>query len=365
MNRITPNQASSLSNKRKSRRSVSQSQWAREIRLNNAADDATIPLDLRMKLLCQFGSFSLAYSTAVQPLLRFFGDDMGYIAFRSRWGTPFVLGDPVAAPDRIGNLLDAFIQKYPRAAFCQISQPVAEHLAQQKFWINEFGVDTGIPLKSYTFDGKEKEWLRYAFNWVNRRGYQVVEADFDTINPEEVEQISEDWRKTRTVKSKEVRFLNRPIMLEQETDVRRFFLMDPGGKIESFIFLDPLYRDRQIFGYVTTFKRRHPRGSQYGEQALMKAIIDQLKSESVTELRLGFSPCAWIADSHFNHSRFTRKLFTTIFNSRLSNRWAYNLQGHAAYKRRFRGEEEKVYFASRSWFSFKQLSALVGLCGIA
>ncbi len=365
MNPISTNQASSLSNKRKSHKSVSQSQWAREIRLKDDADDAAIALPLRMELLRQFGSFSLAYSTAVQPLLRFFGDDRGYIAYRSRWGTPFVLGDPVAATNRVGDLLDAFIHQYPRAAFCQISQSVADHLAQRKFWVNEFGVDTWIPLQNYTFEGKEKEWLRYAFNWINRRGYQMVEADFDTINPEEVEQISEDWRKTRTVKSKEVRFLNRPIVLEQETDVRRFFLIDPNGKIESFIFLDPLYRDRQIFGYVTTFKRRHPRGSQYGEQALMKAIIDQLQSESISEIRLGFSPCAWVADGHFNYSRFTQKLFTTVFKSRLSNRWAYNLQGHAAYKRRFRGEDEKGYFASRSWFSFKQLAALVGLCGIA
>ncbi len=351
--------------RRQRRRLVTQSQWAREQQLHHQIVDSPVSLEERFRLLQNFGDFSLAYSTAVQPLLKYHGDSAGYLAWRQRWGVACVLGDPVTAEDQQRSLLESFVDQQRHPVFCQVSSTTARHLADLGFWVNECGVDTRLGLDEYTLAGKEKEWLRYAANWVQRRGYQVVEADFDTVDAMEVESVSEAWRKTRTVKKKEVRFLNRPIVLEQETDVRRFFLFNPEGRMDAFVFFDPLYRDGRIVGYVTAFKRRHPECTQYGEQAIMKVAIEQFKAEGVPELRLGLSPFAWIEDGQFTSSRFVSKVFRSLYHSKIINRRAYHLVGHAEYKRRFRGNEEKLYFASRSRFSFRALGALVGLCGIA
>jgi lysylphosphatidylglycerol synthetase-like protein (DUF2156 family) len=347
------------------RRAITQTQWAREQLARQGEAECGVTLGQRMKLLQRFGNFSLAYSTAVQPLLRYFGSESGLIAYRQRWGVAFALGDPLASAEDYGDLLDGFCDRFRAAVFCQVSRPTAELLVERGFYINELGVDTRLLLEQYTLAGKEKEWLRYAHNWVQRRGYRIIEADFQTMDTIEVEQVSEAWRKSRTVKRKEVRFLNRPILLEDEQDVRRFYLMDPEDRIAAYVFLDPIYQEGRIQGYVTAFKRRDPRATQYSEQAIMKAIIEQLKAEGVPELRLGLSPCAWIEDREFPSSWFTRKLFQATFDSQVINRWSYNLQGHADYKRRFRGIEEPTYFASRSKISLWELSALVGLCGIA
>lgn len=351
--------------RRARRRSITQTHWAREHLAQQRDCETAVSYDLRQKLLQQHGNFSLAYSTAVQPLLRHFGDSDGYIAYRQRWGVTFALGDPLTHPAAFGEILDQFNNRFRKTVFCQISRPTAELLADRGFYINEFGVDTRLMLNEFSLAGKEKEWLRYAWNWVQRRGYQIIVADFDSVCAKEVEQVSEAWRRSRTVKRKEVRFLNRPILLADENGVRKFYLIDPQGKIAAYVFLDPLYQDGQITGYVTAFKRRHPDATQYSEQAIMKAIIEKLKSEGVPELRLGLSPCAWIADQDFSSSWFNRKLFRSVFESRLVNRWSYNIAGHAHYKRRFRGIEEQTYFASRSKYSLLELSALVGLCGIA
>lgn len=355
-----------ISQSRKARRgAVTQTQWAKEHLARHCELDSVVNLEIRRRLLEQHGNFSLAYSTAVQPLLKHFGDSEGYIAYRQRWGVTFALGDPLTPRNLHESLLDRFTNHFRKTVFCQISKSTAQLLAARGYYINEFGVDTRLMLDQYTLGGKEKEWLRYAWNWVQRRGYQIIEADFDTVCPKEVEFVSEAWRRSRTVKRKEVRFLNRPILLANETDVRKFYLIDPQGQIAAYVFLDPLYQNGQISGYVTAFKRRHPSATQYSEQAIMKAIIDKLKSEEVAELRLGLSPCAWIRDHEFTSSWFTRKLFNTMFGSATVNRWSYNLVGHADYKRRFRGIEEQTYFASKSKYSLWELSALVGLCGIA
>lgn len=347
--------------RRTRRREISQTYWAQE----QVESETGISLTTRMDLLAQYGDFSLAYSTAVQPRLMYFGDHRGYLAHRSRWGMPFVLGDFVAETSRGAELIDEFIDLNPRTSFCQITRPVAELLSKRGYFVNEMGTDTTLKLADFTFAGKEKEWLRYASNWISRRGFEIVESCFDEIGAEQVEDVSESWRKTRTVKRKEVRFLNRPIVMKDEPGVRKFFLLSPEKKLLAFVFLDPLYRNGRIAGYVTVLKRRRPDAPRYAEQAIMKYIIETLKHEEVAELKLGLSPLADIQDGDFKFNKFTSRLFQYGFRARWVNQYFYNVAGHADYKRRFGGRPEKLYFASPTRFNTPKMMALIGLCGIA
>ena len=162
-----------------------------------------------------------------------------------------------------------------------------------------------------------------------------------------------------------MRFLNRPIVLEDEPNVRKFFFYSPENQLLAFVFLDPLYRDGQLIGFVTCIKRRHPEAPIYSEQAIMKHIIEKLQSEDLSELKLGLSPMAWIDDNQLKNSAVTSRLFKYSFHAGWVNRYFYHLKGHAEYKRRFRGREEKMYLCSQRGFSPFRLMALVGVCGIA
>lgn len=351
----------SRAERKKRRREITQSQWARE----QDAVETDVELGDRIAAFEQHGDFSMAWSTVVQPLLNHTGDAEGFIAHRTRWNQTIALGDPVCGADRAEALLEEFIKSHRQPSFIQISKATADLLSKHNYRINQIGLDTTIHLPEYDFAGKHKEWLRYAANWTNRRGFEVRECSFNEVDATEIESISEAWRKTRTVKSKEVRFLNRPIVLQDEPNVRKFFLFDPDGKIIAFVFLDPLCRDGKVFGYVTSIKRRLPDAPIYSEQAIMKQIIEQLKSEGVSELKLGLSPCASIAPSGYRESNWMRKMFAWAFDSPMINRRAYNLSGHAAYKKRFRADEETVYIASPPGFHPRRIPALIAMCGIA
>ena len=154
---------------RSKRRLVSQTYWALDQRIRESGMSRA----MRMDLLSRFGDFSMAYSTAVQPRLNYFGDQDGYIAFRQRWGMNFVLGDVVASAERTPKLVDQFIATHKRLSFCQIRRPLARVLSQRGFYINEMGVDTTLQLSDYNFDGKQKEWLRYAANWTAKRDFKI------------------------------------------------------------------------------------------------------------------------------------------------------------------------------------------------
>lgn len=346
-----------------SQRKVSQTYWAEE----QESSDSAIDLEKRLHLFRQHGDFSIAYSTAVQPCLEYFGDEHGYIAFRKRWGCVFVLGDVVAPESTRASLLDQFLKQHPRASFCQVQHSTATLLAERGYYVNEIGIDTTIQLQEYTFAGKSKEWLRYAANWTDRRDYRIVESEFESAPSltDEVELVSEAWRKTRTVKRKEVRFLNRPIVMQDESDVRKFFFYAPDGQqLLAFVFLDPIYLHGERIGYVTSIKRRHPDAPIYAEQALMKRIIETLQAEGVQQLKLGLSPLAQIEDKTFRKSWLLHKWFRYSFSAGWVNRYFYHLAGHAAYKQRFRGEEEKLYMAGHGFNPLRML-AMVSLCGIA
>jgi lysylphosphatidylglycerol synthetase-like protein (DUF2156 family) len=132
----------------------------------------------------------------------------------------------------------------------------------------------------------------------------------------------------------------------------------------AVVFFDPLYSDRQLIGYAASSKRRHPDAPVYAEQAIMKHAIEVFQSEGCQELRFGLSPLAWIEDQEFRSSWLLGKLFRSGFSSRLINKSVYNVQGHAKYKRRYRGHEDKVYYATRTPLDLLQLIAAVKICKV-
>jgi hypothetical protein len=78
-----------------------------------ATAQANIVFDSRLSLVRQHGTFTLAYSAAVQEGLEYFGNDHGFLAYKMVGSTALVLADPVSSdleprpawPDR-RHLLD-------------------------------------------------------------------------------------------------------------------------------------------------------------------------------------------------------------------------------------------------------------------
>jgi lysylphosphatidylglycerol synthetase-like protein (DUF2156 family) len=69
----------------------------------------TVPLDIRRSLLRHHGNFALAYSVAFQPGLEHFGDEAGFLSYKTVGKTALVLSNPMAAPDKRRALVDRFI----------------------------------------------------------------------------------------------------------------------------------------------------------------------------------------------------------------------------------------------------------------
>lgn len=304
------------------------------------------PQQSRLALVRQFGTFTQAYSTAVQSELQHFWHGECYLAYRQKWGVTCVLADPVGAAELHEPLLREFLSKFRKTCFWQIGRSTATILQDLGFWINEMGCDTRIVLSDFTFGGKKKERLRHATNWLAKKDFTVCEGTYaDHIDVEVIRQLSETWQASRRTQ-RSVHFFNRPLLLADEPDVRKFFLLSPQGEPVAFVSFDPIYRDGEVVGYSPAVKRRLPDAPLRAEEGMMKIAIEQFQQEGREFVMLGLSPMAGIKDEEFRANRLQHFGWSRALNAWWLNRYFYNLAGHADFKRRFCGIEEQTYYAS-------------------
>jgi len=322
-----------------------------------------VPLDVRISLLRQYGSFTQAYSATFQPGLRHFGDEHGFIAYKKVGKTAMVLGDPVAPAFLTGHLIGDFVKDHPDSAFWQISHPVASALAGHGFLINELGYETRLDLATYTLAGQRRRNLRKAAQRMAKLGYSIRECAISHLDAGAVIAVSAAWRRTRTVRNREAAFLTRPISIERDDDVRWFCAHTGEKDMVGFCVCDPIYEAGDIIGYSTASRQLPDANAMIGH-ALKRHAIEVFQSEGRRWLTLGLSPADGIEDRDFNRDWACRRLLRFAYTNGLFNRFVYPLQGHAAHKRQFGGTTYQTYAAISARPALLRLIKLLRACEI-
>jgi lysylphosphatidylglycerol synthetase-like protein (DUF2156 family) len=305
----------------------------------------SVSVSIRESLLREYGSFTQAYSATFQPGLLHFGNSSGFMAYRMVGRTAFALADPVAAPADSRDLIVRFATKFRDVCFMQAARPTAEILASLGFLINEMGTDSRIDLATQEFAGRKHRAFRLAANRAALKGYETRECSTAEVGEAAIRAVSLRWRGTRTIGSREISFLNRPIVYADEPDVRKFYTFDRSGKLLAFAFFDPIYEDGQIIGYLTAIRRRLPESDPLINYWITLRAIETFRREGRKWLFLGLSPLAGIEDKEFHHNWLARRSFRLIYKSRLFNRYFFPLQGHAAHKKQYGATTQQTYFA--------------------
>ena len=332
---------------------------------DSSHDGALAPADVqqRLELVRQFGNFTQAYSTAVQPGLQYFWHEDCYLAYATHWGVAIALADPVGAAELHQPLLERFTAEHPKNCFWQISRSTAEQLQSLGYWINEMGCDTRLELAGYSFGGKKKERLRHATNWLGKHGFQVREGTYaDDVDVQQIIELSEEWFKSRRSR-KAVYFFNRPPVFADERDVRKFFLFDPDNQPVAFVCFDPIYREGSVIGHSPSVKRRLASSPLRAEEGIMKVAIEQFQADGLELVMLGLSPMAGIEDLEFRANPLIHLSWSRALNAWWVNKYFYNLAGHADFKRRFDGFEEQTYYASKCLFNDYRVIASLRYAG--
>jgi lysylphosphatidylglycerol synthetase-like protein (DUF2156 family) len=322
---------------------------------------------IRIALLRQHGTASQSYSATFQSGLEHFGDERGFLAYKKVGSTALVLSDPLAPRENIPDLIARFLKEHPDAGFWYLSRPVAQILAARGFYVNAMGHDTSIDLATYDFTGAKKKPLREAVNRMVKRGFVTRECSLAEVGVDKVKAVSDAWRQTRTMRNDEVAFLNRPLVLAEELDVRRFFTFDRDDKLVAFGFFDPVYESGKLVGYTSQHNRHLPEADCMVHFAIKRVAIETFQKEGLKVLHLGLSPFADVLeDEEFksNKNWTTAHYFNFAHKNWLFNRYIYPNKGIEAHRRVYRGVQQQNYYAFNRLPSLPRILKLARACKI-
>ena len=320
---------------------------------------------MRLRALREYGNFALAYSATFQPGLDYFGDEEGFLAYKQVGSTAFVLTNPVAPIAGCEDLIRRFVSAKDDVCFWQTSRSIAKILQTIGFCVNEMGTETRIDLDGYDFDGPKKRNFRRALNRAASRSYTIVERSVTSLDRKELRTVSERWRQTRGVKNREMTFLTRPAILDDEIDVRKVFTFDRDGSLQAFAFFDPIYKRGEVVGYLCSAKRRLPEADTLVGYAILHRAIRTFQNERRAILSLGLSPLCGIEDKELSSNRLVSFGFRAAYRSRLFNELVYPLQGFAAHKGAFCGSAQQTYCAFQRGLALSQLIKMPRACNLA
>lgn len=295
----------------------------------------------RVDYLKQYGIHSQAFST-LQPGMKYFDmPGIGYIAYMTKWGKAFVLGDPVADPANFELILTEFHKKHSSANFIQVTKPIADILNRRfNYFGTQFGSESKIDLVNWDLKGKKKQILRTALNQSEQAGITVKERFSD----DHTREISEAWIKTRKCKSNEIRFLIRPMVMNYKENERHFYAYQD-GKAVGFIYFDPIYDKNKIVSYVPNISRACAEFKQGIFYTLMCHAMAVFKAEGIPYIDLGLIPLSLSEEMEPQESRPLKRIFKLVYEK---GNFLYNFKGLEFTKSRFRGDMEKTYVCHKN-----------------
>jgi phosphatidylglycerol lysyltransferase len=313
----------------------------------------------------QYGDSCMAYSGLQEGLRYFFIKDIGYISylryqqplFPSR-GRIIVLANPVCAKENVHYLLEYFIKMHPKVMFIQISREIAVILDQLGHQVNQFGIETEMAIQDYNLKGKTKSSLRQWRNKCRREKVEVEEIDLHQCNQiEEIKLLSAAWLQNKG--RKQLSFLNRPFLYQNESNTR-CFVARQHNKLVGITVFDPLYRNNKVYGYYHNIDQIAESAPHGVSPYLIMEAMDVFRQEKVDVLSLGMSPLYQLG-AEFNYNKLSRKVLR--FSYKKLN-FLYPFKGNITHKKKFSGEQKRVYFCSTKGNNLWEIFILMKAIGI-
>lgn len=319
----------------------------------------------KLDALLEWGDQSNSYFHLQEGISHFGIKGLGFISF---YRYEDILGPvhvtfsrPVCAPGNLTTLMDAYhdLVKVP-TIFAGLNAAAAEDLTHRGYQVNDIGSEYTLPTATYEVAGKDKKWLRRVAN-MGKKGVVVKEQSWAEVDAEQVRTISDAWRSTKQIKTRELKLMTRPPVFADEWGVRKFYAYR-GDELLGYLFCDPYFKDGQVIGYTTNITRSKPGVKPAGVQDyLVLEVMKMLKDEGVPYLALGLSPLHAMEETK-GESRLLRWVLKGFYHygSKL-----YSFKSLGFHKQRFKVPGEKSYAAIRdvgplraAWVTLKATNAL-------
>jgi nucleoside-diphosphate-sugar epimerase len=320
----------------------------------------------RLALVREQGRGILAYSSAVGAgfALPLRGAP-GFVPYAVKGRTAAMIGDPVCAPPSLELAADTFLDccsaKGRHAVAVQVSRPVADALVRRGGHCNRMGDEAVLDVQSFnsSLSGREWEKLRRHRNAAQAGGVTVREGSYEDVPSALVERVSRSWLGTK-INRRELAFLLRPLPLQDEPGVRKFFAFR-GEELVGFVVFDPLFEAEKVIGYYADVERyeHHPNGIH---DLILLQAIRVFREEGRQILSLGLAPLFRLdEEDHPSASALTADILRRM---RDEVGPVYNFMGVSQHKACYNPRWEPTYFYSQRYDGTSDVLDVLSLIGL-
>lgn len=322
----------------------------------------------RLALIQKHSNDPNAYAL-VQPDIKYYDTDYGFVGYRISLGKPVVLGDPLAPADKMSDLLAAFMSKFERPVFSNITEGFGTvlHNLNQGFRFCPFGTELIVPINVEEIS-KEKK-VKGALKKGKKAELRLERINFDELGEAELtllQELNTNYLE-QTNAGKEVTFISRGVQFVNQPQVRFYALscMEKGERNTfGFMVADPFYENGKHVGYqlnAVRFRRTKIWGVYF---SIICLLAEQLAEEGFTHISLGGLAYDELdKPSTFPHDAKMQRRLTQL--QKHSDKY-YNTTHFTAMKLQFEGHKIRRYMAiyeeasvTRSVFRFLRVSRMV------
>ena len=260
----------------------------------------------RQKDLQKYGRNTLSYLTLSKTLETFSGTWNGYIAYRNKFNTAVVLGDPIVPDSDLALALKEFKEtqsnNHTHICFFVCSGRIIDTLKKENFKGFLIGHEAIVNLSKFDVSGRKAWSIRSSLNHARKCQLVVEEYQFNKHRSKEIEQelhrITQEWCHIK--KMPELTFAFGHVDIETYQDAR-IFICRKKDKIVGFLVYFPIY---SINSYYLDLSRRNldaPRGT------IDYLFVKSLRSKSLISSLTSFArPTSFLNANHSPYLRTAR-----------------------------------------------------------
>lgn len=251
-----------------------------------------------LELLAKYGHTADDHFKVDSDKTFFFGTKIeGFIAYKIASGFAIALGEPVCenSTESIRKLIHEFEvfckRNSLKTAYYKIDEsklPLFESFGKKSLPIGQEAI---VNLQAFTLEGKDKKSLRNALNALEKKGFKTVihQAPIKDGLLQKLKHVSDDW--LRSLDRKEMVFSQGMFNWDELKNQTIITIENSDEKIVSFLNIIPDYTPNEGTYDLVRKTEDAPSGSM---DALIIALISQLKEQGLSALNMGVAPMSGI-----------------------------------------------------------------------
>ena len=270
----------------------------------------------------QFGSGDVISYAHLQPQLERFQTSYGLWSYRTFGDITITLGGPLCSPVNRQDMLRKFLQDKKKPILFYLTEDFLTSV--KEYPLHNVCIGTNRRIKTKVFLQQPSSKVKGALKKAKKAGVIWKEVFHMEQWQSSLTSISEEYL-TNAQYEHEMSFINMPLQCGLAT-YRRLFLMKEGsGRILGFVYLNPIYTDGQLVGYLLDMLR-FIKTKIWGLWFSTVYTLAQVLHREGLELYLGFCPLHDLQVPKNNHSRILNIQMSMLSKNFQSIQYIKNLR---------------------------------------